>query len=156
MQAFVEKVKGLDGDAQRHALVDNGYHMPHWPKPYGRAAGPVEQLVIEEEFRKAGIKKPQYGITAWNILTIIQHGNQDQMDRWVNGAMREGVDLVSAVLRARCGFRRRGRQDQGRQDRRRLARHRPEGVDLGRARVVATASPPCAPTPTCPSTTASR
>ncbi|MDP1794259.1 MAG: acyl-CoA dehydrogenase [Acidimicrobiales bacterium] len=91
VQAFVETVKGLEGDALRHALVDNGYHMPHWPKPYGRAAGPVEQLVVEEEFRKAGIRKPQYGITAWNILTIIQHGNQDQMDRWVNGAMREGI-----------------------------------------------------------------
>ncbi len=91
VQAFVETVKGLEGDALRHALVDNGYHMPHWPKPYGRAASPVEQLVIEEEFRKAGIKKPQYGITAWNILTIIQHGNQDQMDRWVNGAMRDGI-----------------------------------------------------------------
>ncbi|MEY2426893.1 MAG: hypothetical protein QOI61_2465 [Actinomycetota bacterium] len=89
--AFVEKVKGLDADAQRLALVDNGYHMPHWPKPYGREAGPVEQLVIEEEFRKAGIRKPQYGITAWNILTIIQHGNKDQMDRWVNGAMRDGL-----------------------------------------------------------------
>ncbi len=91
VKAFVDTIKGLEGDALRHALVDNGYHMPHWPKPYGRAASPVEQLVIEEEFRKAGIKKPQYGITAWNILTIIQHGNQDQMDRWVKPAMREGV-----------------------------------------------------------------
>ncbi|MEY2397726.1 MAG: hypothetical protein QOJ00_900 [Actinomycetota bacterium] len=89
--AFIETVKGLEGDALRHAMVDAGYHMPHWPKPYGRAAGPVEQLVIEEEFRKAGVKKPQYGITGWNILTIIQHGNQDQLDRWVAPAMRDGV-----------------------------------------------------------------
>jgi alkylation response protein AidB-like acyl-CoA dehydrogenase len=88
-QAFVEKAKALSGDAQRDFLVDNGYAVPHWPKPYGRNAGPVEQLVIEEEFRKAGIRKPQYGITAWNILTIIQHGNEDQMRRWVMPALKQ-------------------------------------------------------------------
>lgn len=35
--------------------------MPHWPKPWGRAADAVEQLVIEEEFRAAGIKRLDYG-----------------------------------------------------------------------------------------------
>ncbi|MEY2419391.1 MAG: hypothetical protein QOG90_2071 [Actinomycetota bacterium] len=89
--AFIETVKGLEGDALKNALVDNGYAVPNWPKPYGRAAGAVEQLVIEEEFRKAGIRKPQYGITAWNILTIIGYGTQDQLDRWVMPALRDGV-----------------------------------------------------------------
>ena len=37
--AFVDKVKGLQGDAQRDALVDSGYAVPNWPKPYGRAGG---------------------------------------------------------------------------------------------------------------------
>ena len=37
--------------------------MPHWPKPWGRDAGAVEQLVIEQEFAAAGITRPQYGIT---------------------------------------------------------------------------------------------
>ena len=26
--------------------------MPHWPKPWGRDAGAVEQLVIEQEFAR--------------------------------------------------------------------------------------------------------
>ncbi|HVV36116.1 MAG TPA: acyl-CoA dehydrogenase [Acidimicrobiales bacterium] len=89
VQAFVEKALKLSGDEQRDFLVDNGYAQPHWPKPYGRNAGPVEQLVIDEEFRKAGIRKPQYGITAWNILTIIQHGNEDQKRRWVEDALKQ-------------------------------------------------------------------
>ena len=47
--------------------------------------------MIEQEFSAAEIKRPQYGITAWNILTIIQHGNQDQMDRWVRPALDQEV-----------------------------------------------------------------
>ncbi len=34
-------------------MIETGYVMPHWPKPWGRDAGAVEQLVIEQEF-KAG------------------------------------------------------------------------------------------------------
>ena len=45
----------------------------------------------QEEFAAAGIKRPAYGITAWNILTIIQHGNQDQLDRWVEPALNQDV-----------------------------------------------------------------
>ena len=65
--------------------------MPHWPKPYGRAAGAVEQLVIEQEFGRAGINRPGYGITAWNILTLIQHATEDQAARWVRPALNQDV-----------------------------------------------------------------
>jgi 3-oxochol-4-en-24-oyl-CoA dehydrogenase len=89
VQAFVESIKDLPGDEQRERLIETGYVMPHWPKPYGRNAGAIEQLVIEEEFTSAGVKRVSLGITAWNILTIIQYANQDQLDRWVLPALRE-------------------------------------------------------------------
>jgi alkylation response protein AidB-like acyl-CoA dehydrogenase len=91
VRGFVESIKDLPAEEQRDELIETGYVMPHWPKPYGREAGAIEQLVIEQEFGAAGIKRPAYGITAWNILTIIQHGNQDQMDRWVLPALRQEV-----------------------------------------------------------------
>ncbi len=91
VRAFAESIKNLSAEEQRDKLIETGYVMPHWPKPYGRDAGAIEQLVIEEEFSRAGIKRPAYGITAWNILTIIQHGNQDQLDRWVLPALRQEV-----------------------------------------------------------------
>ncbi|MGV3758295.1 MAG: acyl-CoA dehydrogenase [Actinomycetota bacterium] len=91
VRAFVDSIKGLSADEQRDRLIETGYVMPSWPKPFGRDAGAIEQLVIEEEFGAAGIKRPAYGITAWNILTIIQHGNQDQIDRWVLPALRQEV-----------------------------------------------------------------
>jgi alkylation response protein AidB-like acyl-CoA dehydrogenase len=88
---FAQSIKDLSSEEQRNRLIETGYVMPHWPKPYGRDAGPIEQLVIEQEFSEAGVKRPQYGITAWNILTIIQHGNQDQLDRWVKPALDQEV-----------------------------------------------------------------
>jgi alkylation response protein AidB-like acyl-CoA dehydrogenase len=49
----------------------------------------VEQLVIEEEFRAAGIKRPDYSITGWVILTLIQHGTEWQIERFVEKALRQ-------------------------------------------------------------------
>ncbi len=53
VRAFAAQVKGLDDAGQREALIESGYVMPHWPKPWGRDAGAVEQLVIEQEFGRA-------------------------------------------------------------------------------------------------------
>ncbi len=79
----------LDADAQRDRLIETGYVMPHWPKPWGRAADAVEQLVIEEEFAAAGVKRPDYSITGWVILTLIQHGTASQIERFVAKALRQ-------------------------------------------------------------------
>ena len=91
VRAFAESIKDLPEDQQRTRMIQTGYVMPNWPKPYGRAAGAIEQLVIEQEFADAGIRRPQYGITAWNILTIIQYGTPDQLDRWVQPALDQEV-----------------------------------------------------------------
>ena len=91
VRAFAEQVQGLDEAARRDAMIETGYVMPHWPKPFGRDAGAVEQLVIEQEFAAAGVSRPQYGITAWVILTLIQHATGDQVARWVLPALRQEV-----------------------------------------------------------------
>ncbi|HET6795346.1 MAG TPA: acyl-CoA dehydrogenase family protein, partial [Acidimicrobiales bacterium] len=91
VRAFVDSIKDLSADEQRARMVETGYANPTWPKPYGRNAGAVEQLVIEQEFGAAGISRPAYGITGWNILTIIQHGTEDQIARWVPPALNQEV-----------------------------------------------------------------
>ncbi len=91
VREFVERVKGLDESAQRTAMIEEGYAVPHWPKPWGRDAGAVEQLVIEQEFGAAGIRRPGYGITGWNILTLIQYATEDQVARWVRPALNQEV-----------------------------------------------------------------
>ncbi|GAA4543175.1 acyl-CoA dehydrogenase [Mycobacterium paraffinicum] len=89
IHADAAEIAALDKEAQRDKLIETGYVMPHWPKPWGRAADAVEQLVIEEEFRAAGIKRPDYSITGWVILTLIQHGTDWQIERFVEKALRQ-------------------------------------------------------------------
>ncbi|MFC3965597.1 acyl-CoA dehydrogenase [Nocardia jiangsuensis] len=86
--AAAEIAAAGDEAAQLDRLIETGYVMPHWPEPFGRAAGAVEQLVVEEEFRAAGIKRPDYSITGWVVLTLIQHGTPSQIERFVDAALR--------------------------------------------------------------------
>jgi len=89
IRADAASLAALEKTAQREKLIETGYVMPHWPKPWGLAADAVEQLVIEEEFRAAGVKRPDYGITGWVILTLIQHGTPWQIERFVEKALRK-------------------------------------------------------------------
>ncbi|MBQ0923819.1 acyl-CoA dehydrogenase [Saccharopolyspora endophytica] len=91
VRAVAEELAALPEEQQKQRLIETGYVMPHWPEPYGRAAGAVEQLVVEQEFAAAGVKRPQYGITGWVILTLIQHGTEQQVGRWVDPALRQDV-----------------------------------------------------------------
>jgi alkylation response protein AidB-like acyl-CoA dehydrogenase len=94
----VTTLRGLPADKRRDFLVDSGYLVPHWPKPWGRAADVLEQLVIEEEFGWGGrseatgelnpVERPDMGITGWVTLTIAQAGTDDQRDRWVEPVLR--------------------------------------------------------------------
>ena len=85
----VAHLQSLPDDKQRDFLVDSGYLVPHWPKPWGRAADVLEQLVIEDEF--TGVERPDMGITGWVALTIAQAGTDDQRERWVEPVLRGQV-----------------------------------------------------------------
>ncbi len=89
IRAEARRIAALDDKAQLDELIATGYVMPHWPKPWGRAAGAVEQLLVEEEFAAAGVTRPDYGITGWVILTLIQHGTPWQIERFVEKALRK-------------------------------------------------------------------
>lgn len=78
----------LDQPHLRERMIETGYLMPHWPKPWGRAADAVEQLVIDQEMAHSGIKRPDFGITTWVVLTMIQHGSPAQIERFVLPALR--------------------------------------------------------------------
>jgi alkylation response protein AidB-like acyl-CoA dehydrogenase len=83
IHADAAEIAGLAAEAQLDRLIETGYVMPHWPKPWGRGADAVEQLVIEQEFSAAGIQRPDYSITGWVILTLIQQGTASQIERFV-------------------------------------------------------------------------
>jgi len=91
VRAFVKSLDGLDDEARKLRLIDEGYAVPHWPEPYGRDAGAIEQLVIEQEFAASKVRRLQYGITGWVILTLIQHATEEQVSRWVRPALTQEV-----------------------------------------------------------------
>ena len=74
------RVAGLPADERRTALAESGYLAPHWPAPYGLGAGPVQQLVIDQELAAAGVERPDLVIGAWAAPTILEHGTDEQRD----------------------------------------------------------------------------
>ena len=107
------ELKALKGPDRRRALVAAGLAVPHWPRPWGRDASAVEQLVIEEEMTAAGIGRPHLAVGAWALPAIIAHGTDQQCERWVRPTLvgeaswcqlfsepGAGSDLASLTTRA--------------------------------------------------------
>jgi alkylation response protein AidB-like acyl-CoA dehydrogenase len=82
----VVTLQGLPEARRREFLVESGYLVPHWRNPWGREAGAVEQLVIEQEF--GSIELPTMGITGWVMLTISEAGSDEQRRRWIEPVLR--------------------------------------------------------------------
>ena len=51
----VAELAAAEGAERRRRLVEGGFVAPHWPRPWGRDAGAVEQVVIDEQMAAAGI-----------------------------------------------------------------------------------------------------
>ncbi len=82
-RSAVEAIAALPAEQQRAALAEAGYLTPHWSKPHGLDAGPVEQLVVDEELARAGITRPDLVIGAWAAPTIVEHGTAEQAAKFV-------------------------------------------------------------------------
>jgi alkylation response protein AidB-like acyl-CoA dehydrogenase len=69
-------------------LAEGGWVVPHLPRPWGREAGPLEQLVIAEEMRAAGLRAPGLAIGAWVVPALVQYGTPEQQDRFLPPTLR--------------------------------------------------------------------
>ncbi|MFF3242282.1 acyl-CoA dehydrogenase [Streptomyces sp. NPDC002870] len=112
-RAAAEGVRGLDPAAVRRALAPTGYAAPHLPEPYGLGAGAVQQLVVQEELRAAGVQVSDLGIATWVVPSLIAYGTPAQQERFLGptlcGDLRwcqlfsepgAGSDLASLRTRA--------------------------------------------------------
>jgi alkylation response protein AidB-like acyl-CoA dehydrogenase len=111
---FAQDVAALPRAEQRVRLADSGYLVPHWPPPHGLGASAEHQLVIDEEFDRAGVSRPDLVIGGWAAPTILRHGSPAQQERFVRPTLRgeiawcqlfsepeAGSDLASLRTRAR-------------------------------------------------------
>lgn len=85
-RGVANSVKAAPPEKQREILAETGYLVPHWPEPWGRAAGVLEQLVIDEEFDE--LTRWDLSISGWVMLTIAQAGTAEQAQRWVPPVLR--------------------------------------------------------------------
>jgi len=69
---------GLDEDEQLIRLGDEGWVQSHLPRPYGRGAAPLEQIVIAQEIKAAGIAMPQLLMGGWAVQAVVAHGSEQQ------------------------------------------------------------------------------
>jgi alkylation response protein AidB-like acyl-CoA dehydrogenase len=113
VRATVEAVAALPAHQRRSRLADAGLLVPHWAPPWGRDAGAVEQVVIDQELRRAGVRVPHLMVGAWAAPTIAVHGTPEQQERWVGPTLHgeitwcqlfsepeAGSDLAALTTRA--------------------------------------------------------
>ncbi len=113
VRRFVDEVRDLGPDEQRKRIAEAGYVQPAWPEPWGRGAGALEQLVVDEEFRASGIERVQITIGGWALPPVMLYGTERQQERWIPPTLRgeytwcqlfsepgAGSDLASLSTRA--------------------------------------------------------
>jgi alkylation response protein AidB-like acyl-CoA dehydrogenase len=65
-------------------LAEAGYVAPHWPKPYGLDADPIQQIIVDDELKKARVSRPTNIIgIGWAGPTILHAGTEEQKERYL-------------------------------------------------------------------------
>ncbi|SCF59265.1 acyl-CoA dehydrogenase [Streptomyces sp. Ncost-T10-10d] len=91
IRAELRAAAALDGKERLTHLADHGYTAPHLPAPWGKGAGPVDQLVIAEELRAADLTPVDMIIGGWVVPTLIAHGDPTQQERFLAPSLRGDI-----------------------------------------------------------------
>ena len=83
IRAEIASIKELEGKEQKRALAEGGFVMPHLPRPWGRGAKPLEQVLIAQELRAAKVRLPAMIIGAWVVPSIVSYGTPEQQERFL-------------------------------------------------------------------------
>ncbi|GAY17424.1 acyl-CoA dehydrogenase [Mycobacterium sp. shizuoka-1] len=113
IRAEVAALKAIPREERKAAIAEAGWVQPHLPKPWGRDAKPIEQIIIAQEFSAGQVKRPAMGIAAWLIPSIVAFGNDEQKQRFLPPTFRgemiwcqlfsepgAGSDLASLTTKA--------------------------------------------------------
>ncbi len=65
-------------------LAEGGLVAPHWPVPWGMGADPTQQLIVDDELSRAGVRRPVNTIgIGWAGPTLLVAGTAEQKDRYL-------------------------------------------------------------------------
>lgn len=99
---------------QRTLIAEAGLLVPHWPAPWGVDAGPLKQLIIDEEFAKRpGLVRPSLNIAEWILPSVLAAAPKELQEKLIPATQRgeihwcqlfsepgAGSDLASLATRA--------------------------------------------------------
>ena len=113
IRAEVAGLKAIAREERNAAIAEGGWLQPHLPKPWGRNAAPIEQIIIAQEFSTGRVARPQMGIAAWIIPSIVAYGTDEQQQQFLPPTFRgemiwcqlfsepgAGSDLASLTTKA--------------------------------------------------------
>ncbi|OBJ29100.1 MULTISPECIES: acyl-CoA dehydrogenase [Mycolicibacter] len=113
IRSEVAALKAMAHDERTVAIAEGGWVLPYLPKPWGRAAEPIEQIIIEQEFSTGRVRRQAMGIAAWLIPSIVAFGTEEQKQRFLPTTFRgemvwcqlfsepgAGSDLASLTTKA--------------------------------------------------------
>lgn len=99
---------------QRTLIAEAGLIAPHWPQPWGLDAGPLRQLIIDDEFAKRPeLVRPSLGIAEWILPSVLKAAPKDLQEKLIPPTQRgeiawcqlfsepgAGSDLAALATRA--------------------------------------------------------
>ena len=88
IRAEIEGLKAIPSEQRTDAIVEGGWVMPYLPRPWGRSATPVEQIITAQEFSAARVRRPMLGIAGFLVPSIIAFGSEDQKQRFLPSTLR--------------------------------------------------------------------
>ncbi len=88
IRAEVDALKAIPADQRTDAIVEGGWVMPYLPKPWGRSATPVEQIITAQEFSARRVPRPMLGIASFLVPSIVAFGNEEQKQRFLPPTLR--------------------------------------------------------------------
>ncbi|NUR86215.1 MAG: acyl-CoA dehydrogenase [Nonomuraea sp.] len=83
IRSEIADIATLEGKERNRALADRGFVMPHLPKPWGRGAKPLEQVLIAQELKAAKVRTPNMIIGAWVVPSLVSYGTPEQQQRFL-------------------------------------------------------------------------
>ncbi|MEZ5183211.1 MAG: acyl-CoA dehydrogenase family protein [Acidimicrobiales bacterium] len=101
--AAIDAIAALPKEERRGPMADAGLIVPHWPEPWGRGAGAVEQVVIDQELRRAKVRAPHLQVGAWAAPTIAAHGTPEQQERWVRPTLHGEISWCQLFSEPEAG-----------------------------------------------------
>ena len=82
IRAELAGIAGLPWADQIERFAAGGWVAPHLPRPWGRDATPLEQVIIAQELRAASLRPPALFIGSWAMSALAGYGTPEQQERF--------------------------------------------------------------------------